>query len=144
MFAITTTSSIFWVFALKYWGVALKFELAVGELEITKKNKLVNALLFAGLALIAILGITTLSLALIELKSVLNEEKISLKTFILFDLLILTMLLPSLFFLDAIRRMRRTKIQNSTISMKAAFILSFAFFFEVVAGSLNLFLAALA
>jgi hypothetical protein len=124
---------------LKYWSVALKFELAVGELEITKKNKLVNALLVAGLALIAILGITTLSLTLIELKSVLSSAKFSLKTTISFYLFILTLLLPSLFFLDAIRRMRRTKIQNSTISMKATFILSFAFLFEVVAGSLNLF-----
>ena len=129
------------VFALKYWSVALKFELAVKELEITKKNKLVNALLVAGLALISILGITILSLTLIEVKSVLNGGKFSLKTTIPLYLLGLTMLLPSLFFIDAIRRMRRTKIQNSTISMKSAFILSFAFFFEVVAGGLNILIA---
>ena len=113
----------------------------MGELEITKKNKLVNALLVAGLALISILGIATLSLSLIELKKVLNVEEFSLKTYISYYFLILTMLLPSLFFIDAIRRMRRTKIQNSTISMKETFILSFAFFFEVVASSLNLLTA---
>ena len=59
----------------------------------------------------------------------------------MYSLLLLTMLFPSLYFIDAIRRIGRTKIQNNTISMKAVLILGFAFFFEVVAGSLNFFLA---
>jgi hypothetical protein len=52
---ISTTIGIgiFWVFALKYWSVALKFELVVSEKEITSRTLLVDVVMFGGLILLA-------------------------------------------------------------------------------------------
>ena len=53
---ISTTISIgiFWVFALKYWSVALKFELVVNEQEITSKTRLVDAIMLGGLIILVV------------------------------------------------------------------------------------------
>ncbi len=107
---MTATSSVFWIFALKYWSVALKFELAVGEQEITKKNKLVNALLIGGLVLISVLGISNLTLTLIELKNLLHGGTISLITIVFMAILVLIMLVSCIFVIDAMRRMGRANI----------------------------------
>jgi len=45
---------IYWIFALKYWSVSLKFELVVAEKEITKMNWLVDSLLIGGLVLLTV------------------------------------------------------------------------------------------
>ena len=65
MYVVSVTMGMFWIFALKYWSVALKFELAENEEDITKRNNLVNALLFGGLVLISGLAITFFALVIV-------------------------------------------------------------------------------
>ena len=60
---------LFWIFALKYWSVALKFELAASEKDITLKTKLVNTLLFGGLIYITALALITSILVVVDFKS---------------------------------------------------------------------------
>jgi hypothetical protein len=50
----TLAIGIFWVFALKYWSVALKFELVVNEEEITSKSRLVDAMMLGGLIILTV------------------------------------------------------------------------------------------
>ena len=50
----TLAIGIFWVFALKYWSVALKFELVVNEEEITSKSCLVDAMMLGGLIILTV------------------------------------------------------------------------------------------
>ena len=49
--------SAYWIFAVKYWSIAIKFELAVDEQDINKRNKLTSGLLFGGGVIIAILTV---------------------------------------------------------------------------------------
>jgi len=132
MYVVSVTLGIFWIFALKYWSVALKFELAVNEEDITKRNNLVNALLFGGLVLISGLAITFFALVIVELNTFTTFKS----TDIVFYLYCFCSFLPFFFYIDAIRRIKRTKIQNSTISLPTVVILSIAMIAEVIGTSL--------
>ena len=45
---------VFWIFAMKYWSVALKFDLVVQEKDIDSEKTLVNTLLAGGLVSITV------------------------------------------------------------------------------------------
>jgi hypothetical protein len=51
---LTVEPSVNWIFGVKYWSIALKFELAMNEEDISKKNRLVSCVLFGGLAFMTI------------------------------------------------------------------------------------------
>ena len=117
---------LFWIFALKYWSVAVKFELAMNEQDITSKTKLVNTLLIGGLVYLTILPLLSVIL-------VLSDHKFTLKTFKqLVFFFLLPMFVSCLILGDAFRRMIRTKIQNNTISLGSVFILGLVFTAELV------------
>jgi len=48
---------IYWIFAVKYWSIASKFELAMAEQDINKRNRLVFTGLISGLVLFPILAV---------------------------------------------------------------------------------------
>ena len=41
--------AVLWIFVVKYWSIATKIELAIKEIDVNSKNKLVTSLMICGL-----------------------------------------------------------------------------------------------
>ena len=101
---------VFWIFAMKYWSVALKFELAAQEQDITSKTKLVDTLLFGGLIYTTVLALVTTILVTVDLHNYLidgNRTEVHVYSIYFF---LFAVLVSCLFLFDAFRRMVKTKI----------------------------------
>jgi hypothetical protein len=101
---------VFWIFAMKYWSVALKFELATKEQDITSKTKLVDTLLFGGLIYITVSALVTTILVSVDLHNYLIDgNKTDFRVYSIYFFLF-AVLVSCLLLLDAFRRMVKTKI----------------------------------
>ena len=56
---ISTASGalVYWIFAVKYWSIAIKIELAIEDQDIKKKNQVIGLVMFGGIFLISVLAI---------------------------------------------------------------------------------------
>jgi len=128
---------IYWIFAVKYWSIAVKIELAVDEQDINKRNKLISGLLFGGGVIIAV------STVFVSIKANQDFKHRSSSTWIdLFNYTILaTWFCPFFLLMDSFRRLYRTQITNKAISVKMVLALALAFLLLIV-GTFVLFLGS--
>jgi hypothetical protein len=112
--------SIYWIFALKYWSVSIKFELVVAEKEITKWNWLVDSFLIGGLVLLTAAQTVETYENVKSIKSTIEkssdaETVVSQEARLFSYTEVIVMALACVILFDAMRRIRGTNIQNSTI-----------------------------
>ena len=125
--------SIYWIFALKYWSVSLKFELVVQEKDINTWKWLVDGLLVGGIVLLTTAQAveTYYNVAAIKNpKSTQITDSTHARMFSFTEVVV--MFLACVIMFDAMWRIRKTNIQNSTIKMKQALIVSVAYIAQLV------------
>jgi len=116
------------MFAVKYWSIAVKIELAVDEQDINKRNKLISGLLFGGGVIIAVSTV----FASIGANQALKQGSSSTWIDLFVYTFIATWFCPFFLLMDSFRRLYRTKITNKAISVKMVLALALAFLLDIV------------
>ena len=74
-FSTVSGAVAYWIFAVKYWSIATKIELALEEKDTTMRNSFTNWLLFGGIVLISFFAIfSSVGLATL-VKDLANNQK---------------------------------------------------------------------
>ena len=122
--------NLLWVFAIKYWSIATKIELAINEEDIGSKNKLIGLLMYGGLATITVatgvLGVRTYIYVRNDFKQA--QSPYNYDAYIL----IAAALLECLFLVSALLKFSRTQVENYTISKRLVYSLCFVYSFQFV------------
>ena len=127
-------SAILWVYALKYWSIATKIELAIREVDINSENKLIGFLMFGGLAIIVVaIGFSSIVVyRYFDPESAFQWSYYDLAVYVLLGFIALECFL----LIDALRKFSRTQVENKTISSKMVYALCCVYSMQLIGNTL--------